>query len=74
MSGENFIITSFTNLKSVKSQVAFSAPYPGEIVPVKLSNFGNRVICQKDCFLAAAKGVEIRLHFKNKNNLGIFWR
>ena len=72
LSGENFIITSFTNLKSVKSQVAFSAPYPGEIVPVKLSNFGNRVICQKDCFLAAAKGVEIGLHFQRKITSAFF--
>lgn len=41
---------------SGKARVAFASPTPGAILPLKLSDYGGRLICQKDSFLAAAKG------------------
>jgi uncharacterized protein (AIM24 family) len=52
--------------------VAFAAPYPGTIVPMQLSNFGGRIICQKDSFLCAARGVSIGLHFQKKVMTALF--
>src|SRR5262245_35437224 len=34
VTGESFFITTFTNTGRERADVAFSAPYPGKIVPV----------------------------------------
>jgi uncharacterized protein (AIM24 family) len=52
--------------------VAFGAPYPGTILPVKLGELGGRIICQKDSFLAAAKGVSIGIQFQKRILTGLF--
>ncbi len=73
VTGESLFTTVFTNsAPSGKKHVAFAAPYPGTIVPMTLSNFGGRIICQKDSFLAAAKGVSIGIHFQKKILTGLF--
>jgi len=56
----------------VKRRVAFGAPYPGKIIPVDLSEHGGQLICQKDSFLCAAKGVSLSLHFQRKMAVGFF--
>lgn len=73
ITGESLFTTVFTNnAPSGKQHVAFAAPYPGMIIPVTLSNFGGTLICQKDSFLAAAKGVSIGIHFQKKIMTGLF--
>ncbi len=73
VTGESLFITVFNHTgPSGKARVAFGAPYPGTIVPLTLSNFGNRIICQKDSFLAAARGVSIGIHFQRKILTGLF--
>ena len=52
--------------------MAFAAPYPGKIIPLDLSNYGNRIICQKDAFLCAAKGVAIGIAFQKKIGTALF--
>ena len=52
--------------------MAFGAPYPGNIIPVRLNEVGGRMICQKDCFLCAAKGVSIGIYFQKKILTGLF--
>ena len=72
ITGESLFTTVFTHTGSGKATVAFGAPYPGRIIPVNLSEMGGQLICQKDCFLCAAKGVSIGLHFQKKILTGLF--
>ncbi|MGN6567065.1 MAG: TIGR00266 family protein [Flavipsychrobacter sp.] len=70
--GESLFMTAFTNIGAGKKKVSFAAPYPGKIVPLDLQKLGNRIICQKDAFLCAAKGVSIGIEFQRKLGTGIF--
>ena len=73
VTGESLFTTVFTHTGgSGKARVAFAAPYPGTIVPMTLSNYGGRIICQKDSFLAAARGVSIGMHFQRKVMTALF--
>jgi uncharacterized protein (AIM24 family) len=58
--GESLFTVTYTNNGiglSRKARVAFSAPVPGNIVPLRLEDYDSRIICQKESFLAAARGV-----------------
>ena len=72
LTGESLFMTAFTNMGSGKKHVSFSAPYPGKIIPVDLTQFSGRLICQKDAFLCAAKGVSIGIEFTKKLGAGFF--
>ena len=63
--GESLFMTAFTNNVYNKQKVAFAAPYAGKIVALDLSRLGNKIICQKDAFLCAAKGVSVGIEFQN---------
>ena len=69
---ESLFLTVFTTSGEETRQVAFAAPFPGSIIPVKLSEVGGMLICQKDSFMAAAKGVEIGIHFQKRILTGFF--
>lgn len=70
--GENLFMTAFTNNGNNKKRVTFASPYPGKIVPMDLLQLGGRLICQKDAFLCAAKGVSIGIEFQKKLGTGLF--
>ena len=72
LTGESLFMTLFTNQGYGKQRVAFAAPYPGKIIPMDLSEYGNELICQKDCFLCAAKGVSIGIELTKKLGAGFF--
>lgn len=72
LTGESLFMTTFTNTGVVKEKVSFASPYPGKIIPVDLTNFGGKLICQKDAFLCAAKGVSVGIDFKKKLSVGFF--
>lgn len=72
LTGESFFITTFYNTGVAKQHVAFSAPYPGKIIPLDLSKVGGNFLCQKDSFLCAASGVEIEVAFTRKLGAGFF--
>ncbi len=72
LAGESFFITTFMNSAKEKRRLAFAAPYPGKIVPLDLSLFGGRILCQKDSFLCAARGIEIEVAFTKKLGAGLF--
>ncbi len=72
LTGESLFTTVFTHHGQGKARVAFGAPVPGLILPIKLSDLGGRLICQKDSFLAAAKGVSIGIHFQKRILTGLF--
>jgi uncharacterized protein (TIGR00266 family) len=72
ITGESLFTTVYTNQGSGKQRVAFAAPYPGKIIPMELRQLGGMLICQKDAFLCAARGVSIGLHFQQKLSVGFF--
>ncbi|PZE21795.1 TIGR00266 family protein [Paenibacillus xerothermodurans] len=72
LTGESLFMTVFTNRGARKERVAFAAPYPGRILPMDLSELGGRIICQKDSFLCAAKGVSVGIAFQRKLGAGFF--
>jgi uncharacterized protein (TIGR00266 family) len=72
VTGESLFTTVFTHNGSGKTRVAFGAPVPGTILPLRLADLGGTLICQKDSFLAAAKGVEIGIHFQKRILTGLF--
>mgnify|MGYP000091364961 CR=1 FL=1 len=72
LTGESLFITLFTNKGTGKARVAFAAPYPGTILPINLPDVGGQLVCQKDSFLAAARGVSIGIFFQRKILTGLF--
>ena len=73
LTGESIFMTHFTNTAPVgKKRVAFAAPYPGKIIPLKLSEYGGEILCEKDAFLCAAKGTAVGIAFQKKLGAGLF--
>ena len=72
LTGESLFMTVFTNSGSGKHRVAFAAPYAGRILTLDLAGLGGQLICQKDSFLCAAKGVSIGIAFQRKIGVGLF--
>jgi uncharacterized protein (TIGR00266 family) len=72
LTGESLFITVFQHQGQGKARVAFAAPYPGTIIPFRLSNMGGALIAQRDAFLCAAKGVSIGVQFQRKIGVGVF--
>lgn len=72
ITGESLFITLFTFTGSGKGKAAFASPYPGKIIPLDLKKYQNRIICQKDAFLCAAKGVSIGIAFQKKIGVALF--
>lgn len=72
ITGESLFTTHFSNRAYNKQRVAFSAPYPGTIIPMDMSKLGNTIFCQKDAFLAAALGTEISIAFNKRIGTGFF--
>ncbi len=72
VTGESLFTTVYTNQGSAKLRVAFAAPYPGKILPMDLRQLGGTLICQKDAFLCAARGVSLGIHFQQKMSVGFF--
>ncbi|GAB4036999.1 TIGR00266 family protein [Spirosoma jeollabukense] len=71
--GESLFMTHFTNRGVGKRKVAFSAPYPGTVMPVNLANiYGNTLIVQKDAFLCAALGTKLSIQFNQRLGAGFF--
>ena len=72
LTGESLFMTTFTNVGNGKKHVSFASPYPGKIIPMDLSEHRGKIICQKDAFLAAAKGVSVGVEFQRKLGTGFF--
>jgi uncharacterized protein (TIGR00266 family) len=72
ITGESLFTTVFTNQGQGKLRIAFAAPYPGKIIPMDLRQLGGALICQKDAFLCAAKGVSLGMYLQQKMSTGFF--
>lgn len=72
LTGESLFMTVFANQAQKREKVAFAAPYAGKILPIDLSAMGGQLVCQKDSFLAAARGVSIGIAFQKRIGVGLF--
>jgi uncharacterized protein (TIGR00266 family) len=72
LTGESLFTTVFTNRGHNKLRVAFAAPYPGKILAMNLRQLGGTLLCQKDAFLCAARGVQLGIAFQQKMSTGFF--
>jgi uncharacterized protein (TIGR00266 family) len=72
VTGESLFTTVFTHRGQGKARVAFASPTPGAILPIRLADIGGTLVCQKDSFLAAAKGVTLGIHFQQRVMTGLF--
>jgi len=72
LTGESLFMTVFTAQGGRKEKVAFAASFPGRILAMDLKKLGGELICQKDSFLCAAKGISIGIAFQKKIGVGLF--
>lgn len=72
LTGESIFMTHFTNTGHAKRSVAFSAPYPGKIIPIDMAKINGELLCQKDAFLCAAFGTQIGIAFTKRLGAGFF--
>jgi uncharacterized protein (TIGR00266 family) len=72
LTGESLFMTTFTAQSQRREVVAFAAPYPGKILAMHLDQLGGELICQKDSFLCAAKGVQVGIAFQKKIGAALF--
>lgn len=72
LTGESLFMTVFTNQGAGKQRVSFGAPYPGKIIAMDLQALGGQLVCQKDSFLCAARGVSVGIAFQRKIGVGLF--
>lgn len=72
LTGESLFMTVFGNGARERQKVAFAAPYPGKIVPIDLRQHGGTLLCQKDAFLCAAKGISVGIAWNKRLGAGLF--
>ncbi len=72
LTGESLFMTLFGNSGGGRQKVAFASPYPGRIIPLDLKQHEHTIICQKDAFLCAAKGVAVGIAFQKRLGAGLF--
>jgi uncharacterized protein (TIGR00266 family) len=72
LTGESLFMTAFTNQGHDKKRALFASPYPGKIIAMDLSLMQGKIICQKDAFLCAAKGVSVGIELQRKLGTGLF--
>jgi uncharacterized protein (TIGR00266 family) len=72
LTGESLFMTAYTNVAQGKKNVSFASPYPGKIIALDLLRLGGKVVCQKDSFLCAAKGVSVGIEFQRRLGTGLF--
>src|SRR5215207_1990291 len=72
VTGESLFVTTFTARGAGREVVAFAAPYPGKLIPIHLEQHDGEIICQKDSFICAAKGVQLSIAFQKKIGVALF--
>jgi len=72
LTGESLFMTVFGNGAQARRKVSFAAPYPGKIIPLDLRELGGTILCQKDAFLCAAKGISVGIAWTKKVGAGLF--
>ena len=72
ITGESLFTTVYVNEGKGRKKLAFAAPYTGRIIPFDPKQHGGTLVCQKDAFLCAAKGVALGIAFQKRLGAGFF--
>jgi len=72
LTGESLFMTIFANTAGKRQKVAFASPYPGKIIAVDLRQHNQALLCQKDAFLCAAKGISVGIALQRRLGAGFF--
>ena len=72
LTGESLFMTTYTNMSTVRRTAWFAAAYPGKIMAMDLRDYQGKLVCQKNSFLCAAKGVNIGIAFQKRIGAGLF--
>ena len=72
LGGDSIFTTVYTNPAGGGKRVAFAAPYPGKIMAMDLRELGGTLICQRESFLCAARGVSLGIAFQRRLGVGFF--
>ena len=70
MSGESLFLVNY-KCDSGKGLISFCNEFPGKIIPMELGS-GESVICQRDAFMAAMEGVELKMELVKRLGAGLF--
>ena len=62
--GESLFVANFTAERD-NAMIAFSAEFPGKIIPLNLAQ-GQSIVAQRDSFLAAEKSVNMAVQFQRR--------
>ena len=68
--GESLFLVDYT-CEDGTGIVTFCSEFPGKIVPMDLKE-GQSVICQRDAFMAAQQGVDLKMEFVKRFGAGFF--
>jgi uncharacterized protein (TIGR00266 family) len=72
LTGESLFMTVFANTSGGRQKVSFASPYPGKIIPLDLRQHSGTILCQKDAFLCAAKGISVGIALQRRLGVGFF--
>lgn len=69
--GESIFMAHYRATKA-GSTIAFASTVPGKVVPVKMKDHPNGLICQKGAFLCSQSSVNLSIEFTRKFSSGLF--
>jgi uncharacterized protein (AIM24 family) len=67
LSAESLNFTAFYNAAHKRQTVAFAPPWSAKLLPIHLDQFERELLCLKDSFLCAARGIEISIAHQKHN-------
>jgi len=74
LTGQNMFISDYTynGAEGTVGTVALGTDFPSKIIRLSLSEYGNKIVCQKGAYLASDLNVDIQMEFAKKFTAGFF--
>ena len=70
LTGESLFMVTY-QAQQGKGMISFCSEFPGKVVPIDLQA-GESIICQRDAFMMAQDGVELKMEFVKRFGAGMF--
>lgn len=71
LAGESIFMAHYKATKA-GSTIAFATTVPGKVIPIKMKDHPNGLICQKGAFLCSQSSVNLSIEFTRKFSSGLF--
>ncbi|MCR5204167.1 MAG: TIGR00266 family protein [Lachnospiraceae bacterium] len=71
LAGESIFMAHYKASKA-GSTIAFATTVPGKVVPIKMKDHPNGLICQKGAFLCSQASVRLDIEFTRRFSTGLF--